>query len=183
MLENELLIREPRISLFRRVLVAVGFGIFFLIIAFVYHLTLRYSFTSGDLLKIILYIILLFIVFITSLVPIIIRHVIHIKFNELKIKHSHELGIWTYHEKWQDLEGFEYISVFKVAESYQVNLWYEDKSILNLFVIENFEDAIENAYQISVKLNVDLLDASVKGNHRWVDKNLYAENSKIVHLQ
>ena len=183
MLENELIIREPEIPLLRRIIVSIAFGLFFFITIFVYNLTLIYSFNFGDIIQIISYIIFLFIVFLMSLVPLISRHFIHIKFNELKIRHSFAIGMWNYNEKWQDLEGYDYISVFKVGESFQVNLWYHDRSILNLLVIENFEDAIENAYQISAKLNIELLDASVKGNHRWVDKTIYAENSKIVHLQ
>lgn len=183
MLENELIIREPKISLLRRIIISIAFGLFFLIMMFVYNLTLIYSFSFGDKIQIISYILFLFIVFLISLGPLISRHIIHLKFRELKIRHSFAIGMWNYNEKWQDLEGYDYISVFKVREVFQVNLWYHDKSILNLFVIKNFEEAIENAYQISVKLNIDLLDASVKGNHRWIDKTIYLENSTIVHLQ
>lgn len=182
MLENELIIREPKISLLRRIMFSIAFGLFFLIVMSAYNLTLIYSFSFGDKIQIISYLLFLFFVFLMSIGPFISRHIIHLKFRELKIRHSFAIGMWNYNEKWQDLEGFDYISVFKVREGFQVNLWYHDKSILNLFVIKNFEEAIENAYQISIKLNIELLDASVKGNHRWINLIAYAETSEITYL-
>lgn len=117
-----------------------------------------------------------------SFTPIILRHNIHLNFSESKIRHIYELGIFTFHERWQDLVDLKYISIYKVGHYYRVNMWYENNKILNLFVTEKFDMAIQNGFHIANKLHIDLLDASVKGNQKWINKTVYGKTSKIEYL-
>src|SRR5690606_14653567 len=131
---------------------------------------------------IILYLIVLFLIFLFTAFPLVASHSIYINFNTLKIKHEYELGIFKLREKWQDLKELEYISVYKVNNYHRINLWYKRNQIVNLIMIEDYSDAIKKAFMISDKLKIDLLDASVKGNHKWIDKEIYKKTSKIVYI-
>jgi len=64
----------------------------------------------------------------------------------------------------------EYVSVFKNegAEIYEVNLWYEGNHHFNVDYFDEAKPAFEFATQFSEKLNLKLLDATVKGNSKWI---------------
>ena len=64
----------------------------------------------------------------------------------------------------------EYVSVFLDAkENYQVNLWYVGNKHYQMYFFEKKEAAIEFAKQTALKLKIDLLDATVKGDSVWID--------------
>jgi len=64
-----------------------------------------------------------------------------------------------------------------------VNLWYKKNKILNLFFMENFDEVIEHAFVFADRLNIDLLDARIRGNHKWVDKKAYKATNEIVYIK
>lgn len=66
----------------------------------------------------------------------------------------------------------EYVSVFlePTNEQFEVNLWYNKNKHYKMFVFEKKEDAFEFGKMVSCKLNIDLLDATEKGNFKWIDK-------------
>lgn len=66
----------------------------------------------------------------------------------------------------------EYVSVFKNSqkEIFEVNLWYKGNKHYNVFNFEEFQSAFDFALLYSNKLNIDLLDATEKGNSKWIDK-------------
>ena len=64
----------------------------------------------------------------------------------------------------------EYVSVFMDSkEFYQVNLWYIGNKHYNMYIFEEKEPAMKFAQIVSEKLNIDLLDATEKGNSQWID--------------
>ncbi|MGJ8591231.1 MAG: hypothetical protein ACSHXF_01710 [Aquaticitalea sp.] len=182
MFEDELIIREPKISLLKRMVFSISCGLFIILILYFHRQKVSGVLAPIDMPRIYMYLGLLFLILLFTILPIIIRDYIYLDFKNLKIRYAYEIGLFSYKEKWQDLEDLEYISVFKKNELFEVNLWYKKNKIVNLFATDKFSDAIDNAYQIANKLQIDLLDASVKGNHRWVDKNVYAQTSRIEHL-
>ena len=86
--------------------------------------------------------------------------------------------------KWKPLPNVEYISVFKqrtghdsngdgtndtVGEIYDVNVWYNTSKHFTIYSNFEFEPAFEMGKHIAVQLNVDLLDASVPNDSKWVE--------------
>lgn len=66
---------------------------------------------------------------------------------------------------------FEYVSFFKNKYgSYGTNLWYVKNRHYKMYDFEDKEAAYQFALDISNKLNIDLLDATEKGNFIWIEK-------------
>ncbi len=66
----------------------------------------------------------------------------------------------------------EYVSVFfNDKEQYEVNLWYSKNKHYKMYMFEDSQTAFEFAAQVIKKLNIDLLDATKKGNSKWIDKS------------
>jgi hypothetical protein len=65
----------------------------------------------------------------------------------------------------------EYVAVFlNSKDQYEVNLWYTGNKHYKMYFFEEKESAFTFATAISNKLNIDLLDATEKGNNKWVEK-------------
>ncbi len=64
----------------------------------------------------------------------------------------------------------EYVSVFKNegAETFEVNLWYEGNHHFNVDYFDEAEPAFDYAKEFSEKLKLKVLDATVKGNSKWI---------------
>lgn len=66
----------------------------------------------------------------------------------------------------------EYISVFLDAkENFQVNLWYVGNKHYNMYAFDEKESAMKFGELSANKLNIDLLDATEKGNSKWIEKS------------
>ncbi len=65
----------------------------------------------------------------------------------------------------------DYVSVFKVDEmEYQVNLWYLQNKHYKMYKLTEEEHALKFGAMVAKKLNIDLLDATERGNNKWVEK-------------
>lgn len=77
--------------------------------------------------------------------------------------------------KWKLLPKLEYVSVFKNGrEIFEINIWHrKNKKYTNKhFNIYNYhdqEDALESGYYIANQLNIKLLDATEKGNFKYLN--------------
>ena len=94
--------------------------------------------------------------------------------------------------------GAKYISVFNTTESVTVrveniettkssdiillNLFFEDKTKITIYRTNDAKDAFNVASHIADALIIDLLDATEKGNFRWVDKQLIRNEGQILHI-
>ncbi len=99
---------------------------------------------------------------------------------------------------WHPMGSAKYISVFNTAESVTVrvetiettkssdiillNLFFEDKTKITIYRTNNAKDAFNVASHIADALIIDLLDATEKGNFRWVDKQLFRNEGQILHI-
>ena len=67
--------------------------------------------------------------------------------------------------------AFEYVSVFQETEGvFQTNLWYKGNKHYKMYEFEVKADAFKFGTLVSDKLNIDLLDATERGNNKWVEK-------------
>ncbi len=175
-IEKEFTIREPKPTLLFNIITSL---IFIIYVSIVYYTI----YNRGYKIKVItLLIMLTYYVFRYMIIPRISTNYIHINFGKQKIKFEKSIGPFNLSKKWQDLKDLEYLSVFKIHDGYRANLWYETNNIINLFVLQNKDEAFKNAYTIANKLDIDLLDATNKGNHQWVDKIYYEKEGEIKHL-
>ena len=63
-----------------------------------------------------------------------------------------------------------YISIFKNSkDEFEVNLWYEKNKHYKMYVFEKFDEALELGKQLSNRLNIDLLNATKKGDFKWIE--------------
>jgi len=80
------------------------------------------------------------------------------------------VGPFSYDVKSKVAE-FEYVSFFKDKfDCYGTNLWYFKNRHYKMYDFDNKEAAYQFALDISNKLNIDLLDATEKGNFIWIEK-------------
>ena len=64
----------------------------------------------------------------------------------------------------------EYVAVFKdTHDFYQVNLWYRGNKHYNMYFFEDKGLAMKFGKIAALKLKIDLLDATVKGNSAWIE--------------
>ena len=98
--------------------------------------------------------------------------------------------------KWQTLQNPEYISVFNTTEDITVrvltaettnsfpiivlNIFYERNKKITIYKTENIKDAFDVASHIADALAIDLLDATVKNDYKWVDKDALREKGEII---
>lgn len=70
-----------------------------------------------------------------------------------------------------EVPELEYVAVFLDAkEYYQVNLWYKGNKHYKMYAFSEKLPAFQLAEQVAKKLTIDLLDATEKGNSRWIEK-------------
>ena len=108
---------------------------------------------------------------------------IYIDLENSRFKPSTEIGFLKF-GRWKTIHNYEYVSIFydvskNIDERFEVNLWYDKNKHFELYARNNFEDAITVAYNLSEALNIDLLDATIPNDFKWIDKEaLKAEHSK-----
>lgn len=74
--------------------------------------------------------------------------------------------------KWKPMPKLEYVSVFKnPTADYELNLWYYRNRHFKLSKYYDKEPAMEKALLIAEKLNIKILDATIKNNFVWVDRD------------
>lgn len=181
MSKSDLVIREPNKPLVNRVLVSLIYA--GLLTYTLYLFAYKDIWHHPEKWKIILLLSILYVILFTSTFMSIASHSIHIKTQDLKIQHQYRVGVFKYKEVWQDLIDLEYISVFERGGHYLINMWYQKNNILNLMALNDSSKAIEKGLLIAEKLNIDLLDATEKGNHRWINKKATVEKGEIVYAE
>lgn len=71
---------------------------------------------------------------------------------------------------YSSMPELKYVSVFNNigAEQFEVNLWYEGNKHFNVLNFDEAQPAIDYGRLFSEKLNLKLLDATEKGNTKWI---------------
>lgn len=107
---------------------------------------------------------------------------IYIDIQNSRFKPSFEIGPLKI-GKWKTIKNYEYVSIFyeptkRESEQFEVNLWYDRNKHFELYSRNNFEDAMLVGYDVSEQLNIDLLDATIRGESKWIDKEELKANFK-----
>jgi hypothetical protein len=99
---------------------------------------------------------------------------IHIDIGNSKFKPTIGLGLIQF-GKWQTIKNYQYVSVFHqptIGGTYifEVNLWYDNNKHFELYEEDSYEDAFLIGFELSEELDIDLLDATIPNDFKWVDK-------------
>jgi len=118
--------------------------------------------------------------FIAAGVALCSRKKIYIDIENSKFKPTIEVGPIKI-GKWKTINNYEYVSVFHQLlddESYtfEVNLWYDNNKHFELYSENSFEEALIVGYNLSEELNIDLLDATIPNDFKWIDKEELKRN-------
>ena len=105
---------------------------------------------------------------------------VYVNLKESKFKSTIEVGPFKV-GKWKTINNYEYVSIFfdpskSESEIFEVNLWYDKNKHFELFAESNFEDAISVGFDVSEELNIDLLDATIANDYKWIDKEELKRN-------
>lgn len=77
---------------------------------------------------------------------------------------------------------FEYVSLFAVNETtFEINLWSK-KTSTGIYMKSIFKEAFTIAFELSEVLKIDLLDATIPNNYKWVNKKASKEKGEMVYL-
>ena len=96
---------------------------------------------------------------------------IYINTEKQKLKTQFSVGIIKVNHH-STIPQLNYVSVFKNPGSdfVEINLWYSNNKHFNVCKYEYIDEAMNFGLMFSNKLNIDLLDATEKGNFKWIDK-------------
>ena len=103
------------------------------------------------------------------------RKRIHVDIENSRFKPTIEIGPVKI-GKWKTIMNYEYISVFHQPLGdgdyiYEVNLWYDKNKHFKLYEQNNYKEAFVIGYELSEELDIDLLDATVPNDFKWIDKD------------
>lgn len=105
----------------------------------------------------------------------------HFDFEKKLFKKEYAIGIFKY-GKWKPLPQLDYVSLFAINQgTFQVNLWNNKNKHWELYEEYDYKDAFKIAFELSELLNINLLDATVPNDYKWIDKKASKETGKIVY--
>lgn len=110
---------------------------------------------------------------------------VYIDLNNSKFRSTIEIGPLKIGQ-WKSISNYKYISIFHQPlqdgnKIFEVNLWFDRNKHWELYEKFDFIEAFEIGYKISEFLNIDLLDATIPNNYKWVDKKATIEAGKIIY--
>ncbi len=108
---------------------------------------------------------------------------VYIDLKKSKFRSTFEIGPIKLGQ-WQTINNYEYVSIFHQPlkdgkKIFEVNLWYNGNQHWELYEKHNFKEAFLIGYEISELLNIDLLDATVPNDYKWIDKHNF-KNTVVV---
>ena len=69
-----------------------------------------------------------------------------------------------------NIPALDYVSVFKnTKDQFETNLWYARNKHYKMFFFSEKASALAFATMVAKKLNLELLDATEKGNKKWIE--------------
>jgi len=99
--------------------------------------------------------------------------------------------------KWMALPEIEYVSVFATTENITVralsaettnsfpiviiNLFYDTNKKIEVYKSNDKQDAFNTALHFADALEIDMLDATITGDFKWMDKDAYREKGEFVY--
>lgn len=109
---------------------------------------------------------------------------VYIDIEKSRFKKTLEVGPVKF-GKWQTIKNYKYVSVFHKpltngSYTFVVNLWYDKNKHFELYSKDSFSGAIQMGYDLSEHLNIDLLDATIPKDFKWIDKETLKHQTNTI---
>jgi len=105
-----------------------------------------------------------------SIVSLCLTKTILIDIDKNKLISRFQLGPFS-KDVLSEIPELEYVAVFLNSKDvFEVNLWYKNNRHYQMYQFDEKAQAFNLAKLTSTKLNIELLDATVKGDFQWIDK-------------
>lgn len=73
--------------------------------------------------------------------------------------------------KWKTFKNLDYVSVFlNGSEEYEINLWHDKNQHFNISKVASKDIAFEYAKAIAKELYLQVFDATVKNDFKWLEE-------------
>ena len=111
---------------------------------------------------------------------------VYIDIKKSKFRATFEIGPIKLGQ-WKTINNYEYVSIFHQPlangeKVYEVNLWYDRNQHWELYKKYDFKEAFLIGYEISELLQINILDATIPNDYRWIDKKASKEAGKMIYL-
>lgn len=108
---------------------------------------------------------------------------VYIDIKKSKFRSTFEIGPIKLGQ-WQTINNYEYVSIFHQPlkdgnKIFELNLWYNDNQHWELYEKNDFREAFLIGYEISEILQIDILDATVPNDYKWIDKKHFKETGVV----
>lgn len=111
---------------------------------------------------------------------------VYIDIIQSKFRATYEIGPVKFGQ-WKTINKYEYVSIFHQPledgeNIFEVNLWYDRNKHWELYEKYDYKEAFLIGYEISELLKIDILDATIPNNYKWVDKKATKEKGEMIYL-
>ncbi len=111
---------------------------------------------------------------------------VYIDIKKSKFRQTYEIGPIKLGQ-WKTISNYEYVSIFHQPlddgnKIFEVNLWYDRNKHWELYEKYDYKEAFLIGYELSEILQIDILDATIPNNYRWIDKKTSKETGEMVYL-
>lgn len=167
---NEIIVSEGKRPFWQTILAALLYTVSIALLFYFILILFKIDYSVREFKEASVFIKLAVLTFIGALNFSLVR-TLYLNLEKEKLKTEYAVGVFKY-SYFSAIPTLEYVSVFKSPnkEIFEVNLWYKGNKHFNVANFEEFEPAFGFGLNFSNRLNIDLLDASEKGNSKWIEK-------------
>lgn len=110
---------------------------------------------------------------------------VYIDVKKSRFRATFEVGSIKFGQ-WKAINNYKYVSIFHQPlidgeKIYEVNLWYNRNQHWELYKKHNFKEAFIIGYEISELLQIDILDATIPNNYKWINKEASMEKGVMAY--
>ncbi len=111
---------------------------------------------------------------------------VYIDIHESKFRQTYEIGPIKFGQ-WKMISNYEYVSVFHQPledgdKIFEVNLWYDKNKHWELYEKHDYKEAFLIGFEIADLLKIDILDATIPNNYKWIDIEASKKSGEMIYL-
>ena len=110
---------------------------------------------------------------------------VYINLKKSKFRSTFEIGPIKLGQ-WKTISNYEYVSIFHQPlkdgnKVFEVNLWYDNNKHWELYKKHDFKEAFLIGFEISNLLDIDILDATIPNDYKWINKDASKKEGKMIY--
>jgi|SRR6218665_281557 len=168
---KELFLSDGKRPLWQTIIGAIFYTCALYCIFYFLYIFYSFGFTESSVISCIRLLILLIFALVGGMCFTITKS-ISINIEKEVLKSRYGFGLFSINQ-YSKIPTLEYISVYKNNQQgyFEVKLWYEGNKHYTIAYFETEKEAFDFGILFSAKLNLNLLDATEKGNPVWLETN------------